>query len=161
MDQPAQIRNATAQDVPALQALYTHLIPEEAPAPVAIGQDRLAALSAYPHSAILVAERAGTLVATVTLIVVPNMTRQGAPYAFIENVVTHAEHRDQGLAKVLLAEAEARAWSAGCYRIMIVSGNHNKTAHATYAAAGYAASKTGFQKRRIADRAPQAQAGLG
>ena len=41
---------------------------------------------------------------------------------------------------------------------MIVSGNHNTQAHKTYAAAGYAGTKTGFQKRRIPDRAPAPKA---
>ena len=94
----------------------------------------------------------------MTLIVVPNMTRRGASYAFIENVVTHADHRRRGHARALLAAAEARAWEAGCYRIMIVSGNHNTQAHKTYAAAGYAGTKTGYQKRRIPDRAPAPKA---
>ena len=152
----AQIRQATAKDAAQLQRLYRHLIPDEDAAPLDAAQERITALGAFAGSAILVAEVAGALVSTVTLIIVPNMTRQGAPYAFIENVVTHADHRGKGLAKALLAEAEARAWAAGCYRIMIVSGDHNTGAHAAYVASGYTASKIGFQKRRIADRPTQA-----
>lgn len=146
------IRQATADDVPALQMLYWHLIADEDSAPRDVAADRLRALEAYVGSCVLLAFDEDTPVATVTLIIVPNMTRQGAPYAFIENVVTHADHRGKGHAKALLAEADARAWNAGCYRIMIVSGNHNEVAHRTYTAAGYAGSKTGFQKRRVAAR---------
>lgn len=132
--------------------LYRHLIPDEDSAPHNVAEARLAALSSYGGSCVLIAWDGDMAVATVTLIIVPNMTRQGAPYAFIENVVTHADHRHRGHAKALLAEAENRAWNAGCYRIMIVSGNHNMEAHKTYTAAGYLGSKTGFQKRRIPDR---------
>ncbi len=146
------IRTATRDDIVALQDLYRHLIPEEDSAPEAVASDRLAALHAFPGSCILIAFAGDLPVATVTLIVVPNMTRLGAPYAFIENVVTHADHRGRGHATALLAEAEARAWAGGCYRIMIVSGDHNTGAHAAYTAAGYSATKTGFQKRRIRDR---------
>ncbi|MEJ6394905.1 GNAT family N-acetyltransferase [Gymnodinialimonas sp. 2305UL16-5] len=122
-----------------------------------MAEARLQALAAYPGSCVLLAIDGDMPVATVTLIIVPNMTRQGAPYAFIENVVTHADHRGRGHAKALLAVAERRAWEAGCYRIMIVSGNHNEAAHETYHAAGYAGTKTGFQKRKIPDRTPSAQ----
>ncbi|MEL6745599.1 MAG: GNAT family N-acetyltransferase, partial [Pseudomonadota bacterium] len=118
------IRPATPSDIPTLQALYRHLIPEEESAQSDVAADRLQTLHRFPGSCVLIAFDGEQPVATVTLIVVPNMTRQGAPYAFIENVVTHADHRGRGHAKALLAAAEARAWRAGCYRIMIVSGNH-------------------------------------
>lgn len=148
------IRQANPDDIDALHMLYRHLIPDEDSAPKALAAERLRALHSFAGSCVLLAHDGAHPVATVTLIIVPNMTRQGAPYAFIENVVTHADHRGRGHAKALLAEAEDRAWSAGCYRIMIVSGNHNTVAHKTYAAAGYDGSKTGFQKRQIPDRAP-------
>lgn len=146
------LRVATKMDIPSLQTLYRHLIPDEDSAPPDVAAARLEALAAFPGSAILLAEVAGQAVSTLTLIVVPNMTRQGAPYAFIENVVTHADHRGQGHATALLAEAEARAWAVGCYRIMIVSGDHNTGAHMVYEAAGFAGTKIGFQKRRPPDR---------
>ncbi len=154
MSNPRTISQATADDVPALQTLYRHLIADEDSAPLDVASDRLRALQAYTGSCVLIAFDNGALVATVTLIIVPNMTRQGAPYAFIENVVTHADHRGRGHAKALLAAAEARAWDAGSYRIMIVSGIHNDASRATYTSAGYAASKTGFQKRPVLDRSP-------
>ncbi len=143
---------ATRDDIADLQDLYRHLIPDEESASETVAADRLEALHAFTGSCILIAFEGNQPVATVTLIIVPNMTRLGAPYAYIENVITHADHRCRGHAKALLAEAESRAWAAGCYRIMIVSGNHNTGAHAAYTAAGYAATKSGFQKRCIPDR---------
>lgn len=146
------IRQANLRDVAVLQSLYTHLISDDVSAPLDVAAGKLRALQTYAGSCVLLALDGGTAVATVTLIIVPNMTRQGAPYAFIENVVTNTDHRGRGHAKALLAEADAWAWAAGCYRIMIVSGNHNMAAHKTNLAAGYQGSKTGFQKRRIPDR---------
>ena len=147
-----EVRHAGPSDAQSLIALYTHLIPDEASVSERVAAERIAALKAYPGSEILIASVDGKDVATLTLIVVPNMTRQGAPYAFFDNVVTHQAHRRQGHVIALLAKAEEAAWAAGCYRIMIVSGNHNETAHQVYAAAGFDASKTGFQKRRIPTR---------
>lgn len=146
------IRLAQPDDAEDLQTLYAHLIPGEAPVSAELARDRIRALSAYKGSGILVAYVGTAPVATVTLIVVPNMTRGGKPYAFIENVVTHGDHLRQGHARAIIAEAERLAWAAGCYRILIVSGNDNGGAHELYEACGYLGTKTGFQKRSIPER---------
>ena len=56
-----------------------------------------------------------------TVTVVPNLTRGCQPYGLIENVVTHAEHRQRGYGKAVLAEALALAWSQGCYKVMLMT----------------------------------------
>jgi len=87
------IRTASPDDLPALLALYGQLQPDDEPVPSAVGARLLGQLSLYPGSAIFVGMRADTVVATCTLIVIPNLTRGGRPYALIENVVADAQHR--------------------------------------------------------------------
>jgi len=91
-------------------------------------------------------------VASCALVVVPNLTRSGTPYALIENVVTHAGFRKCGFGRALLAEAVDAAWVAGCYKVMLLAGSKSPDILRFYEGAGFAQSKTGFQIRRIAVR---------
>lgn len=90
----------------------------------------------------------GELVASCTLVVIPNLTRSGSPYALIENVVTHAGHRRRGHGRALLDAAVAAAWAAGCYKAMLMTGSKRPETLRFYADAGFEQSKTGFQIRR-------------
>lgn len=140
-----RVRFATEADLPALLTLYADLHPDEAPLPIEAAAQRLRQLSSYPGSGILLAKGG---VATCTLIVIPNMTRGGAPYALIENVVTLAAHRKRGHGKAVLAAAIEVAWNAGSYKVMLLTGSKNPATLAFYESAGFEQNKTGFQIRR-------------
>lgn len=143
------VRKAVADDLPDLVDLYRHLTATEP----AVGPDEAARIfetfHRYPDSAILVAEAGGVLASSCAVIVIPNLTRAGAPYALIENVVTHADHRRRGHARLVLDAAVDAAWAAGCYKTMLMTGSTNPGTHAFYRAIGFEQSKTGYQKRRI------------
>lgn len=143
------VRKAVADDLPYLVDLYRHLTSTDP----AVGLDDAVRIfetfHRYPDSAVLVAEAGGVLVSSCALIVVPNLTRSGAPYALIENVVTHADHRKRGHARRVLDAAVDAAWAAGCYKAMLMTGSTNPGTHAFYLATGFEQSKTGYQKRRI------------
>ena len=151
-DTPPQIRPATPDDAEALQDLYAHLSSDNTPCALDRARHNIAQIAKYDGSAILAAEKNGLLLATCTLIVIPNLTRGGQPYGLIENVVTHPDHRGQGLGKALLDAACARAWSHGCYKVMLSTGSTSPAVLGFYAAAGFAQSRTGFQKRRLPPR---------
>lgn len=80
---------------------------------------------------------ADKLVCSCTITVVPNLTRGCKPYGLIENVVTHAEHRQRGYGKAVLAEALPFAWSQGCYRVMLMTGRKNEATFQFYESAGF------------------------
>ncbi len=148
-----EIRDATEGDLPGLAALYRHLDPGDAPCPPEVAAEALRRLGGLPGSAVLVGEADGALVASCTLVVIPNLTRGGAPYGLIENVVTHGAHRGRGHGTRLLRAAVARGWAAGCYKVMLLTGATEPGVLAFYAAAGFEQTKTGFQVRRIPARA--------
>ena len=81
-------------------------------------------------------------------IIVPNLTRGGASYALIENVVTHAEHRRRGYAGALIGYAVNEAWKAGCYKVMLLTGSKNPATLRFYENCGFLQDKTGYQIRR-------------
>ncbi len=144
-----EIRAATPADLPALLTLYHHLHPHEAPPDLASARISFDRLTALPGSAIFLALTNGTPIASVTLAILPNLTRGGAPFGLVENVVTHADHRGQGIATRLLHHATATARALGCYKIMLMTGSRRPSTLAFYKNAGFEQTKTGFQIRLI------------
>ena len=82
--------------------------------------------------------------------VIPNLTRGGAPYAIIENVVVDEAHRGQGIGKQIMAATLDVAWDAGCYKAELTTGSQRESTHAFYRACGMSSdSKTAFIARPI------------
>jgi GNAT superfamily N-acetyltransferase len=84
-----------------------------------------------------VVEVEGKTVATCTITIIPNLTRGARPYGLIENVVTHADYRGRGLAKTLLKHTLNFAWTANCYKVMLLSGTYRQAAHGLYESVGF------------------------
>ena len=92
--------------------------------------------------------------AFVTLHILPNVTLSGRPYALLENVATHPDFRAQGFARAAMNHAIETAWTADCYKIMLLTGR-NSDAKGFYKKLGFDADqKCGMQLRRLPDRAP-------
>ncbi|RFB78219.1 GNAT family N-acetyltransferase [Methylovirgula sp. 4M-Z18] len=156
MTQEFTIRAATAQDLPGLLRLYGQLHPG-VPAPALEDAARIIAdFFRYRGSAIFIGYLANEPVSTCALIVVPNLTRGGTPYALIENVVTDTAHRGRGYARQVLLHAIAAAWRHDCYKVMLMTGSKDPATLRFYAQAGFEQSKTGFQIRRVPARALEA-----
>ncbi|MEE4013824.1 GNAT family N-acetyltransferase [Roseibium sp. FZY0029] len=141
------IRSATTEDFEGLCALYVQLITNDIPASDDLRRETFNQILAQPGVDVLVADMAGPLVATCMLVKVPNLTRGCAPFALIENVVTHADWRGKGIGKALMQRATDAAFEAGCFKVMLLSGSANKNAHRFYKNLGFVTSKTGFEMR--------------
>ena len=90
------------------------------------------------------------LVSTCYLNVIPNLTRGARPYGVIENVVTHADHRNRGYGKQVIQHALEAAWAMGCYKVMLLAGSRNPVTHAFYRGAGFSGDdKTGYVARPV------------
>jgi GNAT superfamily N-acetyltransferase len=152
MSTPLAIRVAEASDLPALLGLYAQLNPADPPIEAAVAIERMTAILAQPGMRIFIGFAGKVAAATVTLVVVPNLTRAGASYALIENVVTSADHRKQGFGAALIAHAIDAAWVAGCYKVMLLTGSKDPATLRFYEGCGFAQDKTGYQKRRPAGR---------
>jgi GNAT superfamily N-acetyltransferase len=148
MNDELNIRDAQPDDLPELQALYLHLSPDDAICPPDEAITILERFLLYPGSAILIGKLGDILVVSCTLVVIPNLTRGGKPYGLIENVVTHADWRNRGLGRMILRAATERAWAAGCYKVMLMTGAKKPSTLEFYKSAGFEQSKTGFQIRR-------------
>ena len=66
---------------------------------------------------IVVAKENNKIVSTCTVIIIPNLTHNQRPYAFIENVVTSKEYRKKGYGTAVLNYAKEIAIKENCYKI--------------------------------------------
>ena len=144
------VRPARPDDLDAMVALYRHLSHEDPLPDPAAAKAAWQALLGSTLATVFVAESAGQPVASCTLVVVPNLTRSARPWAVIENVVTHAEHRRRGLGRSVLKAALDAAWAAGCYKVMLASGSREEATLRFYDGAGFTrGGKTFFEVRRL------------
>ncbi len=146
------IRAALPSDLEGLLKLYPQLNSSDEAISLDLAASRLDEINQLPGSAVLLGLLGDDLVASCTLIVIPNLTNGGKPYGLIENVVTDARHRGQGYGTRLLRAAVAAAWEAGCYKVMLLTGSKQPSTLKFYENAGFEQSKTGFQMRRISAR---------
>lgn len=94
---------------------------------------------------IIVNEIDGKIVSSCVCVIIPNLTRNIRPYAFIENVVTNADYRGKGYATKCLNYAREIAREANCYKMMLLTGSKKETTLNFYRGAGYNSSdKTAF-----------------
>lgn len=146
------VRVAERTDLAGLLRLYRDLNPDDAELSVHEAEPHFDALGRIPGSAVHVGVLNETIVSSCTLIVVPNITRGGQPYALIENVVTASQHRGRGYGRATLQHAISAAWDHSCYKVMLLTGSTKPGTLGFYRSAGFEQNKTGFQIRRIAPR---------
>jgi len=63
-----------------------------------------------------------SLVGALVLLIVPNLTHGGRPWAQIENVVVESSKRRHGIGRKLIDSAIAHAREQGCYKVQLISG---------------------------------------
>ena len=64
----------------------------------------------------------GALVGSASLVVVPNPTYGGRPWAVVENVVVARELRGRGIGRRLVEAAIEKTRRLGCYKVQLISG---------------------------------------
>lgn len=87
--------------------------------------------------AVFVAAADEALVATCMLIMTPNLLRGGRQHGFLENVVTHPDHRSLRHGRAVVNAALAYAWDANCHHVLMQSGRTDPRVHAFYAGCGF------------------------
>ena len=78
-------------------------------------------------------------------VIIPNLTRNIRPYAFVENVVTREDYRGKGYASECLGFAREIAEKESCYKMMLLTGSKKPETLRFYEKARYNSSdKTAF-----------------
>lgn len=139
------IREINKTELNALLELYTHLHESGIPENSDHLQKTWETIYNDKNHHIIVCELDGRIVSSCVCVIIPNLTRNIHPYAFIENVVTHSEYRGKGYATACLNYARELALDAGCYKIMLLTGSKNESTLNFYKKAGYnCTDKTAF-----------------
>ena len=126
------IREAKFEDLSQILELYLHLHETSVP----------------DNHHLIVCEEDGKIVSSCVCVIIPNLTRGVRPYAFVENVVTHADYRGKGYATACLHYARELAQKENCYKMMLLTGSQSLKTLAFYQNAGYSSTdKTAFIQR--------------
>lgn len=139
------VREALREDLTEILELYLYLheqsIPEQSEHLSATWERILS--DENHHLIVNIVE--GKIVSSCVCVIIPNLTRNVRPYAFVENVVTHADHRRQGYAAECLDYAKRIAEKENCYKMMLLTGSKKQETLDFYKNAGYnSTDKTAF-----------------
>ena len=139
------IREIQPNELNELLTLYTHLHESGIPEDSEHLRKAWEEICADRNHHIIVYELDGQIVSSCVCVIIPNLTAGVRPYAFIENVVTHADYRRRGFATACLRRAAELAGAQGCYKIMLLTGSKDPATLRFYENAGYnSADKTAF-----------------
>jgi GNAT superfamily N-acetyltransferase len=153
MKQPMQaiVRLATSADQRVLCDVYSQLHPADPPWPSdTAAADALSKVLEHETTAVFICEVDGRAVSTVMLVVCPNFTRSGRPFAIIENVVTHRDHRKSGYGRQVVQHAIEVARQRGCYKVTLTTGRRDEETLRFYEGLGMRRdTRTAFETRFI------------
>lgn len=139
------VREATQSDLEGLLRLYLHLHETSVPEDSAELRNAWAQILRDPNHHLIVKEVEGKIVSSCVCVIIPNLTRNVRPYAFIENVVTDSAHRGKGCASDCLNYAREIAKAHNCYKMMLLTGSKSEATLSFYRRAGYnSTDKTAF-----------------
>ena len=139
------VREANKEDLKEILELYLCLHEESVPEESDYLLSTWNQIIEDENHHLIVNEINGKIVSSCVCVIIPNLTRNVRPYAFVENVVTHTDFRGQGLASECLEYAKQIAQRHNCYKMMLLTGSKKKETLDFYTRAGYnSTDKTAF-----------------
>ena len=139
------VREIKENELNELLELYLYLHEESVPEMTEHLKDTWNTIMQDKNHHIIVKEVDGRIVSACVCVIIPNLTRNVRPYAFVENVVTHDDYRGKGYATECLYFAKEIAEKENCYKMMLLTGSKEEATLNFYRRAGYNSSdKTAF-----------------
>lgn len=130
-------RSAVVADIPALQALYSQLVPDEEPTGDDMRETLLRVLDDPDDGEIVVCDYQSRVVATCQLIVYDNLVRTPYKKAMIDSVVVDEAHRHHGIGSEMMAWSIAELKRRGCSKIIVATAFTRREAHEMYDKLGF------------------------
>lgn len=139
------IREITENDFDGLMTLYMQLHDNPMPEKTEEIMELWEKIITDENHHIIVAEEDGKIVSSCVCVIIPNLTHNQQPYAFVENVITDERYRKKGLATECLHYAKNIAQKENCYKLMLLTGSKQESTLNFYRKAGYnSEDKTAF-----------------
>lgn len=139
------VREAKHKELNEILQLYLYLHEDSVPEDTEHLQKTWDNIISDENHHLIVCEAEGKIVASCVCVIIPNLTRNVRPYAFVENVVTHEDYRKKGYATACLDYAKQLAKKNNCYKMMLLTGSKKESTLNFYRNAGYNSSdKTAF-----------------
>ena len=131
------VREGLKEDLHELLSLYLFLHEDSIPNNSVYLDNTWKTIIEDDNHHIIVNEINGEIVSSCVCVIIPNLTRNIRPYAFIENVVTSEKYRGKGYARQCLDYARNIAIENNCYKMMLLTGTKEEKTLAFYKNAGY------------------------
>lgn len=149
-DRAARVRDAKRGDLPRIVELLQQMSlgerQEDLSEPLAGGYHRaFEEIEGDPRHRVLVLEDGGRVVATASLLIVPNLSYRGRPHAIVDNVVVDGAERSKGYGEALIRYCLDRAQEAGCTRLSLTTDMRRTDAHRFYERLGFKHSHRGYR----------------
>ncbi|MDA0269282.1 MAG: GNAT family N-acetyltransferase [Cyanobacteria bacterium] len=133
-----QVRPAEKADLPAVLNLYRQPDLDDGEAlTLEAAQQLLAKIQTYPSYQLYVAEGAGQIVGTFTLLIMDNLIHGGTPSAVVEAVAVDPQCQGQGIGREMMAWAIAQCRQAHCYKVTLSAHLKRDRAHRFYESLGF------------------------
>jgi GNAT superfamily N-acetyltransferase len=154
VDRVYYVRPASATDLPAVLTILAETRaepPGEAASATGEPSHRQKAawerVMATTDLTVYLAETETEVVGTASMILMPHVTYDCRPTAFIEAVVVKSAHRRRGVATLLLQQALKDARAASCMKVQLLSHKRHVSdgAHHLYQAMGFVPEAEGFR----------------
>ena len=117
------VREAGKRDLDSILELYLFLHEDSIPEKDEHLRDTWMQIIQDLNHHLIVNEVDGKIISSCVCVLIPNLTRNVRPYAFIENVVTHEDCRGRGYAGACLEFAREIAKKENCYKMMLLTGS--------------------------------------
>ena len=131
------VREVNENELSKILELYLHLHEDTIPEMTEHLESTWNMIMQDKSHRIIVKEIDEKIVSSCVCVIIPNLTRNIRPYAFIENVVTHSDYRGKGYATEVLNYAKNIAENTNCYKMMLLTGSKKDTTLNFYGNAGY------------------------
>jgi GNAT superfamily N-acetyltransferase len=142
------IRRAGRDDVAAIVAMLADDAlgaTRESPGDLAPYLAAFDAIDGDPHQHLVVADRAGHIVGTLQLTILPGLSRRAARRGQVEAVRVAGAERGGGLGTRLLRWAIEQARRCGCDLVQLTSDKSRTDAHRLYETLGFEATHLGYK----------------
>ncbi len=98
-----------------------------------------------PNHRLIVAEVDGQIVGSADLLIVPNLSHRGLPWAVMENVIVDDRMRRKGIGRAMAERLVDMARESGCYKIGLSSSKKRPAAHRMYESLGFKQYGLGYR----------------